>query len=117
MDTIKELELALFSENQKRHDVERQLAEAIAARQAAQRELVQVIEETQRRAEVLIKDAFRRGVESEREKSDALLASLELMTEHYTSLINSGDAGHWNPEDESEVIQARKAIDFAKGQK
>lgn len=41
MDSIKELELALFAENQKRQDVERQLAEAIAARDESQRALNQ----------------------------------------------------------------------------
>ena len=117
MDSIKELELALFAENQKRQDVERQLAEAIAARDESQRALQHVRDQMQHAVELTTKDAFRRGVESELENSEALLASLELMTEHYTSLINSGDAGHWNPEDESEVIQARKAIAFAKGQK
>lgn len=68
MDTIKELELALFSENQKRQDVERQLAEAIAARDEAQRALQHVRDQMQHAVELTTKDAFRRGVESEREE-------------------------------------------------
>jgi hypothetical protein len=32
------------------------------------------------------------------------------MTEHYVALINSGDAGNWNPEDEDVVKQARAAM-------
>lgn len=67
MDTIKELDLALFAENQKRQDVERQLAEAIAARDEAQRALRHVRDQMQHAVELTTKDAFRRGVESERE--------------------------------------------------
>ena len=45
-----------------------------------------------------------------------LLKALEAMTERYTGLVNCGDCGHWNPEEEAEVIQARAAIAKAKGQ-
>lgn len=80
---------SLLAENQKRQDVERQLAEAIASRQAAQRELMQVIEETQRRAGVLIKDAFRRGVDSER---DACSKLCEQMSDDIASPLYSAAA-------------------------
>lgn len=80
---------SLFAESQKRQDVERQLAEAISSRQAAQRELVQVVEETQRRAEVLIKDAFRRGVDSER---DACSKLCEQMSDDIASPLYSAAA-------------------------
>jgi hypothetical protein len=36
--------------------------------------------------------------------------ALEDMTEHYVALINSGDAGNWNPEDEDVVKKARAAM-------
>lgn len=39
-----------------------------------------------------------------------LVEALENMTERYVGLINSGDAGNWNPEKELEVIAARKAL-------
>ncbi len=39
-----------------------------------------------------------------------LVDALAQMTEHYVSLINSGDAGNWNPEEEPEVIKAREAL-------
>jgi hypothetical protein len=40
------------------------------------------------------------------ETRSALIALLD----RYTGLVNSGDAGNWNPEDEPEVIAARAAI-------
>lgn len=39
-----------------------------------------------------------------------LLVALEAMVVHYTAMINSGDAGNWNPETDDEVIAARAAI-------
>jgi hypothetical protein len=45
-----------------------------------------------------------------------LLEALNAMINHYTSLINSGDAGNWDPEEESEVIAARAAIAKAQGE-
>lgn len=33
----------------------------------------------------------------------------------YTSLVNSGDCGNWNPEDEPDVIAARAASAAAMG--
>ena len=44
-----------------------------------------------------------------------LLEALEVMTERYADLVNCGDCGHWNPEQEAEVMQARAAIAKAKG--
>lgn len=40
-----------------------------------------------------------------------LNAALRNITERYCDLVNSGDAGHWNPEKEKEVIAARKAME------
>lgn len=39
---------------------------------------------------------------------------LDDMTNHYAELINSGDAGNWNPEEEQEVMAARKMVSEAK---
>lgn len=39
-----------------------------------------------------------------------LVEALRAMTDHYAELINSGDAGFWNPEDEQPVIKARALI-------
>lgn len=51
---------------------------------------------------------------SERTRLLARIAALEdalrVVTEHYVSLANSGDAGFWNPEEEPEIIAARKAL-------
>ncbi len=39
-----------------------------------------------------------------------LLASLRVMLHRYLELVNSGDAGNWNPEGDDCVIAARAAI-------
>lgn len=36
--------------------------------------------------------------------------ALQRMLDHYLRLVNSGDAGFWDPEKEGEVIAARKAL-------
>ena len=36
--------------------------------------------------------------------------ALRGITEHYVTLVNSGDAGNWNPEAEPQVIAARRAL-------
>lgn len=52
----------------------------------------------------------------EREAAGELLAALEAFTGMYVSMIDSGDCGFWNPEEEAEVIAARAAIAKARGQ-
>jgi hypothetical protein len=42
-----------------------------------------------------------------------LLSSLQSMLERYTSLVNCGDCGNWDPEQEPNVIAARAAISKA----
>jgi hypothetical protein len=47
------------------------------------------------------------------ESADALermKAALEGMLRLYTGLVNSGGAGFWDPEEEPEVIAARRAL-------
>lgn len=44
-----------------------------------------------------------------------LLAALRTFVDEYVGLVNSGDAGFWDPEGEPKVIAARKAISKAEG--
>lgn len=41
---------------------------------------------------------------------DQLFEALKMMTAHYCNLVNSGDAGNWDPDAEPEVQIARTAI-------
>ncbi len=45
---------------------------------------------------------------------DAMMRALEGMLDRYTALVNCGDCGNWNPEEEDEVIAARAALAGAK---
>lgn len=45
-----------------------------------------------------------------------LLAALLVMTRAYVDLVNTGDAGRWNPEGDQEVREARAAIAKATGE-
>lgn len=44
-----------------------------------------------------------------------LLEALTEMTERYAELVNCGDCGNWDPEEETEVIAARAALAKARG--
>lgn len=44
-----------------------------------------------------------------------MFEALSKMLEHYVSLVNCGDCGNWNPEEEPEVIAARSALAKAQG--
>lgn len=50
---------------------------------------------------------FARGLE--RELSALRIASQALL-DHYLELVNSGDAGTWDPETEEPVIRLRRAL-------
>jgi len=39
-----------------------------------------------------------------------LLEALQELLDDYTGLVNSGDCGNWNPEEDPGVIKARAAI-------
>lgn len=41
---------------------------------------------------------------------DALVAALDTFVSEYVELVNSGDAGFWEPEDEPKVKAARAAL-------
>lgn len=62
---------------------------------------------------------FARDLEEEntdlKRQRDELLEALENVLRRYTDLINSGDAGNWDPEEEDEVKAARAAIANVKG--
>jgi hypothetical protein len=45
------------------------------------------------------------------DKITTLKIALKGITDRYTSLVNSGDCGFWNPEKEDEVIVSRAAMD------
>jgi hypothetical protein len=45
---------------------------------------------------------------------DELRKALGGMVDLYTGMINSGDCGNWNPEDDSQVIAARKVLTIGK---
>ena len=42
---------------------------------------------------------------------ERLREALEGMLDRYVSLVNCGDCGNWNPEEEPEVIAAREALE------
>ena len=46
-----------------------------------------------------------------------LTEALEAMTKHYVDIVNCGDCGSWNPEDELEVKLARALLSKAKAVK
>ena len=56
-------------------------------------------------------DANARLIAAAPQLKDALIDMLD----HYVGLVNSGDAGNWNPETETKVIAARAAIAAATG--
>ncbi len=41
---------------------------------------------------------------------ERLVSALRKMINHYTGLVNSGDAGNWNPETEPQIIEARETL-------
>jgi hypothetical protein len=46
-----------------------------------------------------------------------LLEASEKFLEGYVRMVNSGDCGNWNPEEEDVVIAMRAAINKARGEK
>ncbi len=62
----------------------------------------------------IVSAEFARELERENaaitEQRDELLEALVNVLRRYTDLINSGDAGNWDPEEEDEVKAARAAI-------
>jgi hypothetical protein len=45
---------------------------------------------------------------------DALVAALDTFVSEYVELVNSGDAGFWEPDDEPKVKAARSALAMAR---
>jgi hypothetical protein len=56
-------------------------------------------------------EAQRSTIKASREREQRLRGALTGMVDMYAELINSGDAGFWNPEEVPEVIAARAALD------
>jgi hypothetical protein len=54
------------------------------------------------------------SLEPNEAKIAALVKALETFVEEYTALVNSGDAGFWDPEKEPKVIAARAALASAR---
>lgn len=52
---------------------------------------------------------------AERKRHSDLLEALRTFVTEYVELVESGDAGFWNAEDEPKVIKARAAIAKAEG--
>ena len=60
-----------------------------------------------------IADALEKGLKAMEEMAQTIrdvTDCLSDMTEHYAELVRCGDCGNWDPEEESEVIAARKMI-------
>ena len=49
--------------------------------------------------------------------SKDLYSALENITNSYIELVNSGDCGNWNPENDKEVVEAYAALAKARGEK
>jgi hypothetical protein len=49
-------------------------------------------------------------IERLQEQIQVLREALNAFLDRHIALVNSGDCGCWNPEDDSEVQQARKAL-------
>lgn len=62
--------------------------------------------------ERLEKESHQRGDKLVRsaEKIVKLKRALKDLTKHYVALVNSGDCGKWDPEEEPAVIAAREAL-------
>lgn len=66
----------------------------------------------------LIEDGLEKGLAAMTQMAEALrnvTDGLDGMTEHYVRLAGCGDCGHWNPENEPEVIAARKLVADMRG--
>ena len=57
--------------------------------------------------------AIRRAIDALTNHTAAMKEALEGLLNRYVGLVNSGDAGFWNPEEEDEVKAARAALSSA----
>lgn len=57
--------------------------------------------------------ALKVAEELERELNE-LKSAAQTTLDKYTKLADSGDAGHWNPEEETHVINLRRALNLWK---
>lgn len=56
------------------------------------------------------------GVDDREALVARLVEALEILLNHYTELVCSGDAGFWDPEKEAEIIAARSALAAVRGE-
>lgn len=96
----------LRRDEEERQRVERERIEA--ARAEEERILAE-----ERRARELDEEQRRLRLAQVQAAGPELAAALQALLRHYVSLVNSGDAGNWNPEEEEPVINARAALSKA----
>lgn len=65
-------------------------------------------EEDDRKA--VINALLKAQLKKDLEASSKTRTALQRLLHHYLSVVNSGDAGFWNPEEEDEVIMVRQAL-------
>lgn len=61
-------------------------------------------------------DYYKVGWRQAKDRIKELEAALRDLLNHYIALVESGDAGHWNPNEEKEVIKAKKALSSSPAQ-
>lgn len=91
---------------------EKRIAAERAEREAAEREANRIASE-KRAADEREAEAARRRLVTVQAAGPELAEALKALLKHYVSLVNSGDAGHWDPETEEVVMQARAALSHA----
>ena len=62
------------------------------------------------------RDLHQKLLQEKIEVTNELYEALEDFIEMYVRMINSGDCGNWNPEEDTEVITARAALAKARGE-
>lgn len=91
---------------------QQRIAEARAAEDAKRAEEDRIREEERVREERRA-EAARARLAAVQAAGPKLASALQSLLERYVSLVNSGDAGNWNPEEDEEVINAREALSAA----
>lgn len=76
------------------------------------RSLEQRLSETQTKAEFWERDSMNAHTGANRlgDQRDNAHRALQGLVDHYTRLVNSGDAGNWDPEQEPVLVAARTSL-------
>ena len=73
--------------------------------------MIDIVEELRKGCDCSTKVCVMDSVsEDAADEIERLRAALEALLERYTGLVNSGDCGNWDCEQENEVIAAREAL-------